>query len=232
MKRYEFWKKQWGEKAAEENPFLASGASNFAKNPIEFLHNLNHIVKNLQLQKEDIVLDIGCNVGLHCISLAHWVREVRGIDYIPELVKRAYENTRSYPNIEIKIGDILDIPFETNSFNKILVNSIIQYLEGTEDVERAFGEIKRVMQKRGKAFVSLIPDVDKKEQYLNGIWKLNLTKEQKEKIYAKNEAGLWFHPERLLKIARGIQLKANILSIPTEIWQSWYMFSLLFEDNG
>jgi len=232
MERYKFWKTKWREKAEEENPFIAAGASNFAKNPIEFLHNLNYIVKNLRLQKEDIVLDVGCSTGLYCIPLTHWVREIKGIDYIPELVKRANQNTKSYPNIEIKIGDLLDIPFETNSFNKILAGSIIQYLEDIGDIKRAFGEIKRVVRKRGKVLVSLIPDAGKKEQYLNEIWKLNLPKEQKEEIYAKNEAGLWFHPERLLEIAQDIPLEANILSIPTEIWQSWYMFSLLFEDNG
>lgn len=147
MKRYDFWKKEWGEKAKEEDPFVAAGTSNFAQTPVEFLHNLNYICQNLDLQTKDVILDIGCNTGLYRVTLAYWVRQIKGVDYIPELVKRAFENSKDYPNIEIKKGDILNIPFEANSFDKVLVNSVIHYLEDIQAIKKAFQEIGRVTKK-------------------------------------------------------------------------------------
>lgn len=221
--------KKWREKAKEENPFVAAGTSNFAKEPVEFLHNLNYIVENLQLERNDVILDVGCNTGLYCVALTHWVKEIRGIDYIPELVKRAIENTKYYPNIEIRKGDILNIPFETNFFNKILVNSVIHYLEDIEDVRKAFIEIRRVIKRGGRALISLIPDATKKKEYLDGVWKLDLSEDKKREIYKKNETALWLCPEEVMRIAYVISLKANVLSISKGVWQSWYMFNVLLK---
>ena len=229
MKRYEFWKGVWKKKAKEENPFVAAGASNFAKDPSQFFHNLNSIAKNLQLEKDDIFLDIGCSTGLYCIALAYWVKEIKGIDYTPELVERAIKNTRDYPNIEIKRGDILEIPFASNLFDKILVNSVIHYLEDIESVRKTFQEIARVMKKRGRSLISLIPDANQKEKFLDGIRKLDFSKDKKREIYRKNQACLWLYPEELIKIAKGIGLKPRVLSISQGVWQSWYMFSILLK---
>jgi SAM-dependent methyltransferase len=232
MKRYEFWKKEWVEKAKEENPFVAAGASNFAKTPFEFLHNFNYICKNLDLQTKDVLLDIGCNTGLYCVTLAYWVKKIKGIDYIPELVERAFENSKDYSNIEVKKGDILNIPFEANSFDKVLVNSVVHYLEDVEAIKDAFQEIGRVTKKGGKVLISLIPDATKKQKYLDGIAKLDLPEQRKIEIYKKNETALWLYPKELVKIAKEVGFNAKILPISKGVWQSWYMFNMIFKKEA
>lgn len=231
MRKQELWKKHWAEKSMEKDPFVASGASNFAKDPFEFLDNLYCISNNLNITKQDRLLDIGCGTGLYCVALSNWANQVRAFDYIPRLVDRAKENTKSYSNIEIKKGDILKIPFRDKSFNKILINSVIQYLEHLASVKKALIEVKRVLKKNGLVFISLIPEDKQKKKYLEGIENLDLPKDKKKEIYKKNNAALWFNKKDLTALINSLNFKVSEKKVPARLYQSNHMFSLLLKLN-
>lgn len=226
MKRSAYWKKEWQQKAKDKNAFAAAGAGNFARNPFEFLHQWNAVCKALRFRDSDRVLDIGCNTGLYTVLAAPWVACVDGIDFAPELVKAAKGNAASYKNIHVQKGSILKIPFRKNLFDKVMVNSVIQYLDDG-DIATAFQEIARVLKPSGRAFVSLIPAAHKKQIYLDGIWKLKRTRKEKQEIYDKNSMVAWPHPGELIEIARAAGLQGKTVAVPAAVWQSWYMFSMI-----
>lgn len=229
IKRSSYWKKEWQKQAKDKNPFVAAGASNFARNPYEFLHQLNAVYVALDLKKTDLVLDAGCNTGLYAVPLAPWVSHIEGIDFAPALVKEAQKHIAPYRNIRIQKGDILAIPFRARSFDKVMVNSVIQYLDDMSAVERSFREIARVLKPKGRACIALIPSAGKKQAYLDGIWKLKRTQKEKKEIYDKNNAGVWFEPRELITIARKVGLRGKIVPVPSAVWQSWYMFTIVLK---
>jgi len=61
----------------------------------------------LDLAPEDTVLEIGTGSGYQAAVLAKLVRQVYGIEVIPELAARAAETLRrlGYANVEVKAGD-------------------------------------------------------------------------------------------------------------------------------
>ena len=229
MNDYNYWHDEWVQKATQENAFEAAGASNVAKNPFEFLHTLHAVKVALRLRPTDTLLDVGCSTGVYPIALASSVKKITGVEYVSQFVQRAKKNCASYPNISIEKGDILSLPFRQHTFDAVLVNSVIQYVGDMDAVTVAIHELYRVTKKGGRVLIALIPDADKKQEYLDGIEKLPLTKARKRQLYEKNNRGMWFDRAQLRSLARETGFKVSILPVPAEVWQSWYMYSMLLE---
>ena len=73
---------------------------------------LNKVIQSAQLEKGDIVLEIGPGLGEMTLALARHVRKVIAVEIDPKLVKILGEKTRDFSNIMIVEGDILKIDFE------------------------------------------------------------------------------------------------------------------------
>lgn len=89
--------------------------------------------------------------------------------------------------------------------------------------------MEELQKKDGSVLVSLIPDATKKQKYLDGILELDLPEQKKREIYKKNESDLWLYPKELIQIAKEVNLNANILPVSKGVWQSWYMFNMIFK---
>lgn len=221
-----YWREHWNKSAKESEdirPISGWGNRTFQ----EMLFAITDVAKKMDLKNEDRLLDVGCGAGLFEIAYAHWLKEIYGVDYSEVMVKVAKKNIEKYDNVIIEKADIQNLPFKDEFFDKVLVNSVIQYLGDLDEVEKSFEELKRVTKAGGRILVSMNLDANKKEDYFSGYYKLYLPEEKiKEKINASNKA-LWFDRNKLKDIGEKVGFEAIVLDMDKDVWQSKYFFDLL-----
>jgi len=95
------------------------------------------------------LLDAGCGTGFSSYLLSQKKEKVVGLDLSPLFVKKGGEKYRR-ENLLLAAGDILDLPFQDETFD--LVGSYL-VIETLPDVERGIGEMVRVLKKGGVLIV-------------------------------------------------------------------------------
>lgn len=118
---------------------------------IESYYLLNRWKKQM---KKDF-LDLGCGIGRHTILFAQ-----NGFNtYAFDLSEKAVNATKKWAedlnlNVDYKIGDMLNLPYEDNSFDCILCRNVISHTD-TKGVERIIKEINRVLREDGECYLTL-----------------------------------------------------------------------------
>lgn len=96
----------------------------------EQLNKLHIIANELNLKKQDLLLDIGCGTGL---SKEVFDCHIVGIDPEPSLLNKAtFQKTQSRAEL---------LPFKDKSFDAVIA---VTSLHNVHDIARAIDEIKRV----------------------------------------------------------------------------------------
>jgi arsenite methyltransferase len=96
------------------------------------------------------VLNVGCGIGISCAYIAkkHGCHVV-GVDISEKMIewsrKRAHEE-RVEDRVEFRVADILDLPFEADRFNAVMVESVVAFVG---DKARAIRECVRVTRPGG-----------------------------------------------------------------------------------
>jgi ArsR family transcriptional regulator len=108
------------------------------------------------INEGDVVLDLGSGAGFDAFLAAKKVGNkgrVIGLDMTKEMVSKAKKNAKkyNYKNVEFKLGEIEDMPIESNSIDVIISNCVINL---SPDKKRVFSEAHRVLKKGGKMFIS------------------------------------------------------------------------------
>lgn len=95
------------------------------------------------------ILEIGFGTGLSFLNLAGKFTEIHGID----LTANVNEISKAYEGIGIttylKSGNILNLPYPDDTFNCVLLISILEHLKPS-DLRIAFSEISRVLKPGGQ----------------------------------------------------------------------------------
>jgi SAM-dependent methyltransferase len=95
------------------------------------------------------VLDYGCGAGDFSYLLTRFGAKVTGIDVSPQLIERAQSDGSSNDGFpRFLVGDAHRTPFPNNSFDYVVGNGALHHL----DLDRAYGEIARVLKPGGKAY--------------------------------------------------------------------------------
>lgn len=108
------------------------------------------------INKGDHVLDLGSGAGNDCFVARALVGEsgkVTGLDITEPMIKKARENCEKlkYKNVEFVHGDIEEMPFESNKFDIVISNCVLNLVP---DKQKAFKEIFRVLKPMGRFCVS------------------------------------------------------------------------------
>lgn len=100
------------------------------------------------------VLDMGCGSGRYSIALSLLgAKSVTGIDYQAKAFTAAKDYCEKQSlNVNFQEGNVLNLPFENDSFNFVLCNGVLHH---TSSIERGINELFRVLKKSGKAFLYL-----------------------------------------------------------------------------
>jgi 16S rRNA (adenine1518-N6/adenine1519-N6)-dimethyltransferase len=73
---------------------------------------LNKVIRTAQIEKEDIVLEVGPGLGEMTMTLARQAKRVITIEIDPKLVEILKEKLASYPNVDVVHSDILKVKFD------------------------------------------------------------------------------------------------------------------------
>lgn len=99
---------------------------------------------------DERALDVGTGAGALALALAPLVREVVGIDPVPELLVLARERAGGLPNVELVEGDGTQLPFADGSFD---LAGTMRTLHHVEEPKRVVAELARVTRPGGRVLV-------------------------------------------------------------------------------
>jgi len=97
------------------------------------------------------VADLGCGSGVFTALLRRNGFDSVGVDISPKLVALG---RRKYPGIELIEGDAENLPFESCSFDGVLLSGLVHHFP---DPRRLAREVKRVLKAEGR-FVAFDPN--------------------------------------------------------------------------
>lgn len=132
---------------------------------IDFHHRYTTFKDNFQqwlfnhyhFQAKDKVLEIGCGTGTLWLENKDKIPkdiEIILSDVSKEMIKTSKENLSGFSMIKkFLIADCYQLPFADNSFDIVIINHVLMYLE---DVDNALKEIHRILKKGGRIYCSTI----------------------------------------------------------------------------
>lgn len=94
----------------------------------------------------DGVLDLGCGNGRLLEVFKEKKIDYFGLDGSEQLIEIA---KKKYPKNRFEAGDILNLPFPNNFFNKVFAIRILHHIPSKEFRLKALKEIKRVLKPKG-----------------------------------------------------------------------------------
>ncbi len=130
---------------------IAEGFYNLRQQPIT-----PEIKKLAEEWEPGKLLDIGCGIGNSTLPFAKAGFDCVGIDISPEMIKLAKKFSEKHKvKISLREGDILSIPFQANRFDYVISIAVLHHLDSEEKRLKALEEIKRVLKKKGKVFLTV-----------------------------------------------------------------------------
>ena len=113
-------------------------------------HQAPVLMRMLSLNKDDIILDVGCGAGFFTYEIARRCRLSIGIDW--NLNGKLYFAVKKQPKVAYIKGDVQSLPFLSDKFDKILLSSVLQMVE---DDTALLKECHRVLKKQGVIVLSV-----------------------------------------------------------------------------
>ena len=114
-----------------------------------------YLISRWRKQGKKDFLDLGCGLGRHTIQFAQAGFKTFGFDLSEEAVARTDEFAkREGLEIELKQGDMLELPYEDASFDCILCRNVISHSD-TAGVRKIADELYRVLRDGGECYFTL-----------------------------------------------------------------------------
>jgi ubiquinone/menaquinone biosynthesis C-methylase UbiE len=114
-----------------------------AKNPIQkklIDRFLTEFVRQANIIKPKNVLEVGCGEGfiLQRLYKANIGTKRIGIDFLPRAIELG---KMQHPHLDLRVGNIYDIPFKDNSFDLVVCSEVLEHLT---EPKKALSELHRV----------------------------------------------------------------------------------------
>lgn len=97
----------------------------------------------------DRVLEVGFGAGVSFLNLSAIYTEIHGIDLHSQIARVQAVFERHGIETQLEHGDVRQIPFPDRHFDTVLLVSILEHLQPTDQAE-AFSEIARVLKPGGQ----------------------------------------------------------------------------------
>ena len=97
--------------------------------------------------KEILLCGVGTGLDLpHLPSGARYI----GIDLTPAMLKRAESRVRPHHNLQLDVGDVMQLPYTDNQFDTVIMHLILAVVPSPQ---RALREATRVLKPGGKIYI-------------------------------------------------------------------------------
>lgn len=109
----------------------------------------NWIVSNYRIEKGAKVLEIGCGTGDMWKNRESLIGDCSKLvlsDFSEGMLAAAENNVGHYDNMEYKIIDIQEIPYEDETFDVVIANMMLYHVP---DIDKGLAEVRRVLKKEG-----------------------------------------------------------------------------------
>lgn len=197
----------------------------------------SELLKMCHLSTDKYVLDVGCGVGLTaCYIARNYACRVVGVDLSDEMLSLASQRIRrqGIERIELKKADAQDLPFEDNTFDLVISESVVSFVSNKE---RALAEYARVTKPGGYIGINeavWLNEVHSEiDDYIRRLSGAELKKAGEWKILFE-EIGLKDVKTKIYRTSVLNQLKDEFVSIGLRDYaKGWGRFlSMLFLDRG
>lgn len=117
--------------------------------------------------KSGKLLDIGCGPANSTLPFAQAGFSCYACDISPNMLKLAKQYAKKH-NVKIKftVGNILKIQFPKQNFDYVISIAAFHHLDSESKRLRALKEIKKVLKKNGKFFVTVWNNKEKGDKYV------------------------------------------------------------------
>ena len=134
----EYYERYWESETSDKEGFANLPPQRNAR-------ETNRIISIFRPYARGRVLDVGCGDGSlsNGIFQLPGVTEVVGIDISDRAIRIAQSK---YPHIKYKVGQVTDLPFESNFFDVV---TAIELIEHVCDTQKMFKEFSRVLKTNG-----------------------------------------------------------------------------------
>lgn len=106
------------------------------------------VVKSIE--ESDAVLECACGTGAISRAVAEKCRSLTATDFSAEMLKRAKKKCKKLSNVAFQTANIMQLPFEDESFDKVIAGNVIHLLD---DPVGALKELERVCRSGGKLII-------------------------------------------------------------------------------
>lgn len=128
------------------------------------------VMESINMEKEGLVLDVGCGTGLLFNYVANKAKTIVGLDISRKILLQAKKRAKKLPNVRLILADADNMPLKEDIFSHVFAITLIQ---NTPNPFKTLNEIKRVSKENAaivvtglkkkfpiKAFERLLHDAD------------------------------------------------------------------------
>ena len=225
QKDAKFWEDHYNKKGRsnDENEMNARRSVGLS----EFAYTFKNINNALQLEKDDVIADVGCAGGGISVLFSSMVDKVFAYDIANENI--AYcKRSHLIGNIEF-INEYIE-KVDDAEINKMFLGAVFQHFS-KDQLESFASSICSTTQfpNLDKVFISHIPDLRKQHDWLDGY--KNFISDEKELEKVRHDwkyNNTWYAPEDMQEYF-GERFDVTILDVDTHIIQHKYCFDVLLE---
>ena len=109
----------------------------------------NWIVSNYRIEKGSKVLEIGCGTADMWKNRESLIGDCSKLilsDFSEGMLAAAKNNIGNYDNVEYRIIDIQEIPYEDGTFDVVIANMMLYHVA---DIGKGLAEVRRVLKREG-----------------------------------------------------------------------------------
>jgi ubiquinone/menaquinone biosynthesis C-methylase UbiE len=128
------------------------------------------VMESISMEKEGLVLDVGCGTGLLFEYVSHKAKAIVGLDISRKILLQAKKRAKKFANVHLILADSDNVPLKEDVFSHVFALTLIQ---NTPNPLKTLNEIKRVSKENVviivtglkkkfpiKAFERLLHDAD------------------------------------------------------------------------